>query len=250
MNDYCRRNKKIKLENSNDKHTVKKDFVSNVSTDDQDISDEVSVISDVSQPEHGKTQSTSMSSINYGVLGILLNTLFTIPEPEKWKLRDKSAKIHYNTSSLKIHPNLAYEVVTSAVDDIRYRYIVNVVHSMTRCIDNRDFVGIKSAVEDIFCEDCTLMTAALCKPRVGRDHVKEMLFSIMRSCLRTTLGIYTYNRAIVNGCTVLTFHHRSECKHNNLRIYFSVFNWKIVIPTLFYMYIYIYIYIKLYSRSK
>ena len=175
--------------------------------------DNVSVITDISEPKESATLTTTGIRDN-NVLGTLLNTLFPVKKAKKSIVRIKklSHVSDYNATSLKIHPCLTPEQKPSGPQDVSYRHIVDTFHYVASFLSHQDVLGAEAALNEIFIENCLMKTAALSRPTIGRHRLIELFRSVVRSSksLKMVLTNVIDNTEIL-GTPAITIQHVSEC---------------------------------------
>ena len=184
----------------------------NLYNEQEDDGDNVSVITDISEPKESVKEKTTGIREN-NVLGTLLNTLFPIKKTVKSNVRIKKSPnvSDYNATSVKIHPSLQVEPTLVGNDDVRFRHIVKTFHAVTSYLRHQDVLSAELALNEIVIENCFLKTAALSKPTYGRHRLIELLRSLIRSS--KSLNI-VFTKVIDNtqkvGTPAITLQHVSE----------------------------------------
>ena len=217
-NSATHMNKKIKVNNiydetKDDDHydDNKETIVSNILHNEQDH-DEISVLTNISEPE--KLQTLASNSVRKNnAFGVLLSTLFSTQNCN-YRKKQLPTPIH-NVSSLKVHPYLPREInySTSAIQpNNNTEYIINSMYSIADFLNTRNVLGFESALKDICLNDCVLVTPALSKPIMGSQYVVEAFKSLLRCSTKFNFLLHSHEIKNVNGYTVITFQHNTSCK--------------------------------------
>ena len=219
INSSFHLNKRIRFDpnecKENDDYLKHRDAIvsRNLHKEQEDGGDNVSVITDISEPkETVKEKTTGIRENN--VLVALLNTLFPVKKERNSQLRKKASNVSdYNATSVKIHPCLSLlEQQSTGNEDVRFCHIVDTVNSVASFLSHQDVLSAEAALNEIVIENCFLKTAALSKPTYGRHRLVELLRSLARSSriLNIVLKKVIDNTQTV-GTPAITLQHTSEC---------------------------------------
>ena len=203
--------KRIKLDNhdkNKNEDNLDQAVTSNITNKDSD-GDNISVLSNDSEPGEVESESNSNGIRDNYVLGALLNTFFPLQKAHQSDLRLKASQFSdYNATSLK-NSYHHVEVKRTAVDVVEY--VIDTMYSISNFVNVTDVRQMEACFCNILTANCILMTPALSKPRVGRNHVIELFASMLRSCTDVKCILSDDDVNKVDGVIEITFNHNTEC---------------------------------------